>query len=294
MRVTTVVVAALTMPSSVLVAQTEMAGTTFVGVSDAPVRVLVRGLDRRSPGQPVFVLQAGAGSPLEAWGDLPDSLAAMVPVVAYDRPGLGESGFDGQDPTPTWVASHLRTVLRELEVAPPYVMVGHSWGGPLILYFAGLFPDEVVGMLYLDPSHPERTWDTFFMTNDPDVYAAREAEMSAFRTERPEWSDGRRAESRVINAFWASAVESRDLPDQPSVPTTIVLGTRYEQTGVGFMDRSFMEEFHRSRQERFRRWTRDLADVELQVLPEAGHFVHLYEVDTVTAAARALLSKILN
>jgi pimeloyl-ACP methyl ester carboxylesterase len=263
-------------------------------VSGSRVRVLLQGLETRSSKHPVFVLQAGAGSPLEAWGDLPDSLSALAPVVAYDRPGLGKSEFDGMDPTPTRVAHHLMAVLRELEVEPPYVMVGHSWGGPLILYFADLFPDEVVGMLYLDASHPERTWETFFMTNDLDVYAAREAEMSEFRTERPEWSEGRKAENRVTNAFWASPVETRSIPDHPSVPTTIVLGTRYEPTGVAFMDRSFMQEFHRVREERFRLWIKDLAGTELLIMPNAGHFVHRYDVGAVTAAARTLMSRILN
>ena len=291
MRAPIVVVLMLVGSAMPIVAQAKVSD---VLVSGSRVRVLLQGLETRSSKHPVFVLQAGAGSPLEAWGDLPDSLSALAPVVAYDRPGLGESEFDGMDPTPTRVAHHLRSVLRELEVEPPYVMVGHSWGGPLILYFADLFPDEVVGMLYLDPSHPERTWETFYMTTDPEVYAAREAEMSAFRTPRPEWSDGRNAENRVTNGFWASPVESRSIPDHPPVPTTIVLGTRYEPMGVAFMDRSFMQDFHRVREERFRLWIVDLPSSEVQVMPDAGHFVHRYQVGAVTAAARTLMSRMLN
>lgn len=291
MRAPIVVVLMLVGSTTPIAAQAEASSLL---VSGSRVRVLVQGLETRSSNQPVFVLQAGAGSPLEAWGVLPDSLSALAPVVAYDRPGLGESEFDGMDPTPTRVAHHLKSVLRELEVEPPYVMVGHSWGGPLILYFADLFPDEVVGMLYLDPSHPERTWETFFMTNDPHVYAAREAEMRAFRTPRPEWSEGRKAENRVTDGFWASPVDSRAIPDHPSVPTTIVLGTRYEQTGVAFMDRSFMQDFHRVREERFRLWIEDQPGAELLVLPHAGHFVHRYQVGAVTAAARILMMRILN
>lgn len=291
MRAPIIVVLMVFGSATPIVAQAE---ASTVLVSGSRVRVLVQGLETRLSNQPVFVLQAGAGSPLEAWGDLPDSLSALAPVVAYDRPGLGESEFDGVDPTPTRVAHHLRSVLRELEVEPPYVMVGHSWGGPLILYFADLFPDEVVGILYLDPSHPERTWETFFMTTDPDVYAAREAEMRAFRTPRPEWSDGRRAENRVTDGFWSSSVESRSIPDHPFVPTTIVLGTRYERTGVTFMDRSFMQDFNRVREERFRLWIEGHPSAELQVLPDAGHFVHRYQVGAVTAAARTLMNRILN
>lgn len=293
MRREAVALAAFTVVATPVAGQVEPSGTIDIIVAGEKVRALVRGMDQRVPGQPVFVLQAGAGSTLEAWGDLPDSLSVIAPVVAYDRPGLGGSDFNGVSPTPTRVAQHLREVLSELGVTPPYIMVGHSWGGPLILYFAGEFPDDVVGMLYLDPSHPERTWETFFLTTDPDLYAAREAEMNAFRTERPDWSDGRKAENRVLNSFWSSSVASRDLPATPIVPTTIILGTRYEQTGVSFMDRSFMEAFNLSRVRRFREWVNGHPQASVQVHPNAGHFVHLYEPGLVTGAARALLSSVL-
>jgi pimeloyl-ACP methyl ester carboxylesterase len=35
---------------------------------------------------------------------------------------------------------------------PPYLLVGHSWGGPLIRAFAKEYPDDVAGMVYIDPT----------------------------------------------------------------------------------------------------------------------------------------------
>jgi len=291
MRLEAAISLALAALPAPIAGQAEVPGTVDVVIEGARVHALVRGMANRVAGQPVFVLQAGAGSTLQAWGDLPDSLAVLAPMVAYDRPGLGGSDFDGVSPTPSRVAQQLHRILAKLGVAPPYVMVGHSWGGPLILYFAGMFPDEVAGMLYLDPSYPERTWETFFMTTDPAVFAERDAQMRAFREEHPDWSEGRKAESRAINAFWNSPVESRGVPEIPMVPTTLVLGTRYEPTGVPFMDRSFMRHFQEQRVQRFREWLSGNLEATILVRPRAGHFVHLYEPGVVTEAARALLAK---
>ena len=76
----------------------------------------------------------------------------MAPVVAYDRAGLGRSEWDDTSPTPRHVADRLRRVLRQIGADPPYVLVGFSWGGMLARYFAGYYPSDVVGLVFVDPS----------------------------------------------------------------------------------------------------------------------------------------------
>jgi pimeloyl-ACP methyl ester carboxylesterase len=83
----------------------------FVAVDGYRMRARTSGLQARTPGGPVVVFEAGATSTLDAWQAVFPALAGSVPLVAYDRAGLGESAWDGQTPTPRHVADRLRRLL---------------------------------------------------------------------------------------------------------------------------------------------------------------------------------------
>ncbi len=53
------------------------------------------------------------------------------------------------------IAGELHTLLHSAGVNPPYVLVGHSLGGYTIRCFRGMYPNEVVGMVLVDPSQED-------------------------------------------------------------------------------------------------------------------------------------------
>jgi pimeloyl-ACP methyl ester carboxylesterase len=126
--------------------------TRLVDVDGIAIRVRTAGFDNRKPGQPAIVFESGASAPLETWDSVLPAVALFAPVVAYDRAGTGESAWDGLPPTPDRVATRLNRLLSTIAVHPPYVLVGHSWGGALVRYFAGQHPRDLVGVLYIDPT----------------------------------------------------------------------------------------------------------------------------------------------
>jgi pimeloyl-ACP methyl ester carboxylesterase len=108
-------------------------------------------------GSPTVILEAGyTASGIDTYGQtiLP-LLARTTRVCTYDRAGDGIS-----NPRPNRVrpltgatqAGELHTLLRAISVGPPYIMVGHSYGGMLSREFAALYPGEVVGMVLIDAS----------------------------------------------------------------------------------------------------------------------------------------------
>ncbi len=103
-------------------------------------------------GSPTVVFEAGLGCHSSYWGDLPGRVAEMTSVVVYDRAGLGESELRGGVPTPAAFAADLMAVLEQTGTAPPYVLVGHSFGGFLIRAFATRYPALVAGLLFVDSS----------------------------------------------------------------------------------------------------------------------------------------------
>jgi pimeloyl-ACP methyl ester carboxylesterase len=132
--------------------------TRLVEVDGRSMRVWTEGLDGRKAGQPVVVLEAGAGAGLETWRPVFADIAKLAPVVAYDRSGhFGSEGDFSAPQTLKRNAESLHALLRELRTPPPYVLVGHSWGGIIIRGFSDLYAAEVVGLVYLDVPDFEST-----------------------------------------------------------------------------------------------------------------------------------------
>jgi len=122
----------------------------LIDVGGRAMRVQTANLAQLISGQPVVVLESGAVSPLENWDPVFDRIASIAPVIAYDRRGRGKSEFDGEVPTLKHVTGSLHLLLAQLKAPPPYILVGHSYGGVLIRAFAQSFPTEAAGFVYLD------------------------------------------------------------------------------------------------------------------------------------------------
>lgn len=114
-------------------------------------------IDCRGAGSPTVVLDHGAdvlGS--LAWTAVQDSIAATTRTCAYSRAGIVWSDPDNGPFDPRGVAKDLHAALTGAGEHPPYVMVGHSLGGPYIMIFTSLYPNEVAGLVFVDASHPDQ------------------------------------------------------------------------------------------------------------------------------------------
>ena len=80
---------------------------------------------------PVVVFESGLGDGKEAWASVFAPVSAFARPLAYDRAGYGASRSDAHSRDPETVVAELRRLLAALELPPPYVLVGHSIGGPV-------------------------------------------------------------------------------------------------------------------------------------------------------------------
>jgi pimeloyl-ACP methyl ester carboxylesterase len=101
-------------------------------------------------GGPAVVLQSGLGESSSYWSRIARAVAESTTVCVYDRAGHGRSEelAGGQDGIA--LPTDLHTLLDRAGVPGPYVLVGHSSGGPYVRVFAARYPDEVAGMVLLD------------------------------------------------------------------------------------------------------------------------------------------------
>jgi len=105
-------------------------------------------------GSPTILLEAGLMSTVLSWTELQRALSASFRVVSYDRAGLGWSDSGPMPRTADRIVDELHTLLERAAIPPPYILVGHSFGGLTMPLFAARFPDEVAGMVLVDPVAP--------------------------------------------------------------------------------------------------------------------------------------------
>ncbi|MDB4292432.1 alpha/beta hydrolase [Maribacter sp.] len=106
--------------------------------------------------KPTLVIEGGGGMASEYYHWLSEGLKDSMRVVRYDRAGIGYSDASNTKRDPETIAHELHTLLEKAGELPPYIVVGHSLGGPYIRVFTELYPNEVVGMFLLDTTHPDR------------------------------------------------------------------------------------------------------------------------------------------
>lgn len=106
-------------------------------------------------GGPAVVLDAGSGDAWLTWFRVQPALAKVTRVCSYDRAGIGYSDPGPRPRSRRRIVEELRTLLDRAGVPPPYVLVGHSFGGLDVRLYAGLHPREVAGLVLLDSSHED-------------------------------------------------------------------------------------------------------------------------------------------
>ena len=126
-------------------------------------------------GGPTLVLEAGFPGDSTTWRDVQPRLGQTTRTCAYDRAGLGNSPpmpgvHDARDEV-----ADLQRLLRSAGIRPPYVLVGHSYGGMLARLFAGEHPKETAGVVLVDARGTDATRRQLAIWPKSQAPAARRA-----------------------------------------------------------------------------------------------------------------------
>lgn len=289
--------------ASTLHAQVPRVSTQTIDLDGISTRYHSAGLATRRPGQPVVVLQSGGGgTPLERWAAVLSGLEDRAAVLAYDRPGISGTSSPGEPLTVALVNEHLHDLLEVLDIAPPYLLVGHSWGGALIFDYASRYPGEVVGSIYVDPT-------TFLMTRDDHRAVVRSLsesdaeadsmwnEIEAMREEGDPRMDqlppGVAAEMDLIQTYMEAETGSEVRP--PAHPITVLLALR-PMPPPPFPESVDPMEWFRAEREHTRRqfedWLEDHPNSMVQVVPESTHLIPREAPQAIVEALETMLEEI--
>lgn len=105
-------------------------------------------------GGPTVILEPGGGASAATMGWIAPEVARHTTVCVYDRAGKGWSDAAETAPDGAQIATDLHTLLERAQVAGPYVLAGHSFGGLYVMRYAAQYPDEVAGMVLIDSTAP--------------------------------------------------------------------------------------------------------------------------------------------
>jgi pimeloyl-ACP methyl ester carboxylesterase len=104
---------------------------------------------------PAVILESGLGVYSGTWYKVVPEVAKFTKVCVYDRYGLGLSEHPLTPRTSDHMVAELHELLSKAQVPAPYILVGQSFGGLNIHLFASMYPQEVVGLVFVDAIHPD-------------------------------------------------------------------------------------------------------------------------------------------
>jgi len=135
----------------------------LVDIGDYKLHVNMMG--ERVENQPVVILESSVGSNSLDWQLVQPLIAECAQVISYDRAGNGWSDTASTPRTSENLADDLHKLLQSAEIEPPYILVGHRYGGMYVRKFQEKYPEHVAGLVLVDSSHP----DAFDDSNEGEI-----------------------------------------------------------------------------------------------------------------------------
>ena len=105
-------------------------------------------------GKPTIVLLSGYDMLLDSWDKIRPEIEKHCTVFSYNRLDVGYSDNATSNQCGVTIISNLRKLLMKLNIAPPYIIVGHSIGGLYANLYARLYPNEITGLVLIEATHP--------------------------------------------------------------------------------------------------------------------------------------------
>lgn len=106
-------------------------------------------------GSPTIVFESGLAASSLNWRPVQEAVATFARACAYDRAGYGWSDRAPGPRTARAAVADLHRLLRAADVPPPYILVGHSFGTYIVPLFAAEHPEDVAGVVLVDPITPD-------------------------------------------------------------------------------------------------------------------------------------------
>ena len=163
-------------------------------------------------GSPTVIFESPSGGAGWDWWAVQPPVAARTRACTYDRAGYGFSEPSPRAADAANAVDDLRALLQAAGVAPPYVLVGNSFGGGVAQLYAWTHSGEVRGLVLVEPMHEDELVR-------PD--ALTHGQLSAWEKEIAEFGDACAAQAAKGFEPTSEAYEDCIGGADPSLPAAV-------------------------------------------------------------------------
>lgn len=231
-------------------------------------------LECTGTGTPTIVMDAGLGNSHTTWAKVVPDARTANRTCTYDRANIGASDKAPTPRTSSDVVDDLHRLLQAAKVPAPYVLVGHSFAGMSMRLFASTFPNEVVGLVLIDPTPPTFIDDECAIV-DAGLCDRLRADSSP--TKNPDGLD--------IDASAKALAAAGPLP---AVPMVVLAATVHHQATI--TDPAVESQIEDLWQRRLQELAASLPTGRIEVV-SGGHDIQSLHPEAVVAAIRSVLGE---
>jgi pimeloyl-ACP methyl ester carboxylesterase len=229
-------------------------------------------------GQATVIFESGFSMAWSTWRRVLPDLATQARLIAYSRAGTGTSVAVNGAPTVADRVADLEALIRVAALKPPFVLVGHSYGGLVVRQFASKHPQQVQGLVLVDPASERMT-------------AALRA-LDAPRAAREDATAVARAPQR-FKAEYAHILEQLDrgidpeLGPLPAVPVALLTSIKPEWPDL----LAFSAEGREAWRQAHAHWFAQVRSGSHVITEASGHFIQNEEPELVVQAVQSVIQR---
>jgi pimeloyl-ACP methyl ester carboxylesterase len=243
-------------------------------------------------GKPTIILDTGIGETFESWGPIIQTLSVETRVCAYHRAGYGDSEIGPMPRDSQREADELHQLLINAQEDGSNVLVGHSLGALNMQVYADSYPENVKGLVLIDP--PPLAWmqgEGFPELRElflKEMLALREAADAASASNDPEiqasagFLQSLASENEAF--FGQTADRVSEIQSFGNIPV-IVIGATQPEPGFG----EFANAYRQFWNEESKALAEKSSNGEFILAEESGHHIHL---DSPGAVINAIIEMI--